>query len=116
MPACAACADAARRPRAARSWAECSEELLRRLHARSWRFHRKVWFVWGRWWAVQIVLVPEFSFGVRVEPRRPLIDIFLGVATIAVGRHPLLSDPRYCHRHAGRGFVYDHSQLEGAPF
>lgn len=82
---------------------------------RTWRFHKKVWFAWGKWWAVQVVWLPEISFGIRVEWRRPLVDIFFGVATIAIGKHPLLSDPRYQHRHSDRGFLYDHALLEDAP-
>lgn len=71
-----------------------------------YRQHRKVWLAWGRWWAIQVIWLPEFSFGIRVEPRRPLVDVFLGVATIAVGRHPVLTDPRTMHRHSGRGLLY----------
>jgi hypothetical protein len=82
---------------------------------RYWRFHRKVWFWWNDWLAIQVVWMPEFSFGVRIEPKRPLVDVFLGVATVAVGRHPLLSDPRFQHRHSDRGFLYDHARLEDAP-
>ena len=85
------------------------------MRLRFWKFHRKVWFIWNSWFAIQLVWMPEFSLGVRVEPSRPLIDVFLGIATISVGRHPLLSDPRYCHRHNDRGFVHDHARLEDAP-
>lgn len=83
---------------------------------RTWRFHRKVWYAWGRWWAIQVVWMPEFSFGIRVEPRRPLIDVFLGVATVAIGRHPILQDPRYGdgRRHSGRGFIPG-DRLKDAP-
>lgn len=72
---------------------------------RTFRLHRKVWLAWGRWWAVQVVWMPEFSFGVRLEPRRPLLDLFLGVATIALGNHPVRSDSRERYRHAFRGFL-----------
>jgi hypothetical protein len=76
------------------------------LRPRRWRQHRKVWLVWTRWWAVQVVLLPEWSFGIRVEWRRPLVDLFVGPITLAFGNHPVLSDPRTQHRHSGRGFVY----------
>lgn len=70
------------------------------------RQHRKVFLVWNRWCAAQLVLLPELSFGVRVEPRRPLVDLFLGPLTLAFGNHPVLTDPRTKHQHSGRGFVY----------
>jgi hypothetical protein len=69
------------------------------------RLHKKVWIAWGRWWAVQGVWMLELSFGFRIEPRRPLLDLFLGPLTIAVGNHPVLTDPRMNQHHGGRGFV-----------
>ena len=72
---------------------------------RTYQLHRKVWLAWGRWWAVQIVAAPEVSLGLHVEPRRPLLDVFLGPVTIALGRHPVLSDPRVAQRHRARGFL-----------
>lgn len=71
------------------------------------RYHAKIWLCWGRWWAVQFVSNEWFSLGLHLEPRRPLLDLFLGPLTVSVGRHPLLSDARTKHRHSGRGFVYD---------
>lgn len=69
--------------------------------------HRKVYLVWGRWWAIQVVVwIPEFSFGFHIEPLRPLLDIYLPWVTIAIGRHPVQSDDRYQHLHCGRGFLY----------
>lgn len=69
--------------------------------------HQKVWLVWGRWWAVQVVLwLPEFSLGFHVEPKRPLLDIYLPWVTIALGDHPVWSDARYKHLHRGRGMLY----------
>ncbi len=68
--------------------------------------HKKVWLWWGRWWAAQLIWLPELSLGIRVEPRRPLVDLFLGPLTLALGDHPVLSDPRTQHRHMGRGFLY----------
>jgi hypothetical protein len=69
------------------------------------RLHKRVWLAWGPWWAVQAVWMWEFSLGVRVEPRRPLLDLFLGPLTVAFGRHPVLTDPRMNQYHGGRGFV-----------
>jgi hypothetical protein len=71
---------------------------------RAYRLHAKVRLWWGRWWAVQFVTVDWLSLGVHVEPRRPLVDLFLGPLTVALGRHPALTDPRLAHRHASRGF------------
>jgi hypothetical protein len=70
------------------------------------RMHRKVWLAWGRWWAIQIVWLPECSFGVHIEWQRPLVDVFLGIATIAIGNHPVLSDPRTRDAHSCRGFLF----------
>ena len=71
------------------------------MHAR--RVHRKVWLAWGRFWAVQ--LAPQwFQLGFHLEPRRPLLDLFLGPVTLAFGRHPALTDPRTAQRHSCRGF------------
>jgi hypothetical protein len=68
--------------------------------------HRKVWLAWGRWWAVQVVFpVPELALGIHIEPRRPLLDVYLPWLTLAIGKHPLLTDPRTKHRHSCRGFV-----------
>lgn len=47
----------------------------------------------------------EFSFGFRIEPQRPLLDIFVGPLTLALGYHPVLTDPRMNQYHSGRGFV-----------
>lgn len=69
------------------------------------RLHRKVWLGWCPWAAVQVVMMPEYSLGVRVEPCRPLVDLFLGPVTIAFGRHPVLTDPRTSQRHSCRGFL-----------
>lgn len=70
------------------------------------RLHKKVWLAWGRWWAIQGVWIwSEVSLGLRVEWRRPLLDLFLGPLTIAVGNHPVLTDPRMNQYYSGRGFV-----------
>jgi hypothetical protein len=68
------------------------------------RVHKKVWVWWGDWWAIQFVNKVEYSFGVRIEPKRPLLDLFVGPVTIAFGRHPVLTHPVENTRHSGRGF------------
>lgn len=54
---------------------------------------------------MQYVAQMEFSFGLRIEPRRPLLDLFLGPVTLAFGNHPVITDPRANRHHGGRGFV-----------
>lgn len=68
------------------------------------REHSKVFIWWGGWWAIQLITMWEFSFGIRIEPRRPLVDLFLGPVTIGLGKHPVLTDPIENTRHGGRGF------------
>ena len=73
----------------------------------SHRLHRKVWIWVGRWWAAQLIWIPwEFGLGVWIELRRPLVDLHLLWFTVAIGRHPALTDERWKRRHSGRGFFY----------
>jgi hypothetical protein len=67
--------------------------------------HKKVWIAWNSWLAIQYVGQLELSFGFRIEPYRPLLDLFIGPVTIAIGYHPVLTDPRMNQYHGGRGFV-----------
>lgn len=70
------------------------------------RLHSKVTLWYGRLWAVQhIRQLPEWSLGVHIEWQRPLVDVFVGGWTFALGAHPLLTDPRTANRHACRGFL-----------
>jgi hypothetical protein len=68
------------------------------------RIHKKVYIWWGSWWAIQFVNQFEWSFGFRIEWRRPLLDIFFGPFTFAIGKHPALTHPIENTRHGGRGF------------
>lgn len=77
--------------------------------ADSRRIHRKVWLAWGRWWAVQVYLFPQFSLGVRFETR-PLLDIYVGPVTLALGRHPLVTDQYARFADSCRGFVFDEGE------
>ncbi len=72
---------------------------------RHFRLHRHIWLAWGRWWAIQWAPAEWLQLGFHAEPKRPLLDLFLGPLTVALGRHPVLTDPRYKHRHSGRGFL-----------
>jgi hypothetical protein len=82
-----------------------------RLRAR-WRYyrqHKKVRLWWNAWLAVQHMHLwpPETSLGFRIEWLRPLFCVFgLGGVTICLGRHPVVSDPRFMRRYSARGFLY----------
>lgn len=67
--------------------------------------HKKVWIAWNNWLAIQYVGQFEFSLGLRIEPKRPLLDVFLGPVTLSIGYHPVLTDPRMNQYHSGRGFI-----------
>lgn len=74
------------------------------------RIHRKVWLWWGRWWAIQWVwLHDEVSLGVRCNWRRPLVDVYCGPLTIAVGRHAVYTDPRTRTWDSCRGMLFPDS-------
>ncbi len=71
------------------------------------RLHRKVWLWWGRWWAVQFTrMADEASLGVRVNFRRPLLDLYFGPLTVAFGRHAVYTDPRTRHWDSCRGMLF----------
>lgn len=69
------------------------------------RTRRKVWLWWGRWWAVQYVAMLELSFGVAFHWRRPMLDLYLGPLTVAVGRTAVLTDQHDRLRGRCRGFI-----------
>jgi len=75
------------------------------------RVHRKVFLWWGGWWAVQLVLGEIGGFGVRPVLTRPLLDIYLGPLTLAIGRDPYLTEWMDRHRESCRGFVIDEPVL-----
>ncbi len=71
-------------------------------HART---HGKVWLWWSPWWAVQLMAMPELALGVRLEWRRPLLDIYVGPLSIALGRNPIRTPSEQKQRNSCRGFV-----------
>lgn len=75
------------------------------------RHHRKVMLAWGAWWAVQLYLFPQLSLGLRLELKRPMLDVYLGPLTIAFGRHPILTDERVRYADSCRGFLFN-DQIE----
>lgn len=69
------------------------------------RPHWKVLLWWGPWWAIQIMLMPEIAIGMRIEWRRPLLDIYLGPITLAFGNDPIRTDAWQGQRNCCRGFI-----------
>lgn len=69
------------------------------------RPHRKVWLSWNRWLAIQIVSLPQFALGLRWIWHQGYAILYLGPLTIALGRHPVLSDPRTATLERCRGFL-----------
>ena len=74
------------------------------------RLHKKVLIYWNRWIAVQIVTMLEISLGFAFHWRRPMLDIYLGPITIAIGRTPVLTDMHERLRGRCRGFVFADSR------
>jgi hypothetical protein len=72
------------------------------------RIHRKVWLWWGKHWAVQLTLLHdgEVSLGVRLNYLRPLLDLYFGPLTVALGRHAVYTDPRTRHWDSCRGMLF----------
>ncbi len=68
------------------------------------RLHSKVLIVWNRWLAVQVVTTCELAVGVAFHWRRPMLDIYLGPVTIAVGRTAAVTDMHERLRSRCRGF------------
>lgn len=69
------------------------------------RVHRKVWIWWGKFWAVQFMRIwDEYSLGIRLNVSQPVLDIYLGPLTIAVGRMPAMTHPLFSGCQSCRGF------------
>jgi len=77
------------------------------------RLHKKVWLWWGRWWAVQFTNEWfEIAPGIRVNFKRPMVDIYTGPLTIAFGRHAVYTDPRTRTWDSCRGMIFpDHHKF-----
>ena len=73
----------------------------------SWhRLHRKVWIAWGPWWAAQLYWAPYLSFGIHLEPRRPLLDLHLLWLILSFGPDAHITGQRDRHRHSCRVFLF----------
>ena len=81
--------------------------------------HRRVWLWWGPWWAVQFTAMgDEWSAGVRLNVRRPLLDLYAGPLTVSVGRHAVYTDPRTRTWDSCRGMLFPddaHFPFDGDP-
>ena len=75
------------------------------------RTHRKIWLWWGSWWAVQLYVNRYVSIGVHVDWGKPLLDVYLGWLTIALGDDPVHTPPADAQRRSCRGFLIDRPVL-----
>ena len=66
----------------------------------------RVWVAWGRGWAVQAYWYPCVSLGLHVDLGRPLVDVHLGIVTIALGPAAHITGQRDRHTHTCRGFLF----------
>jgi hypothetical protein len=48
----------------------------------------------------------EWSLGLRLNVRRPLLDLYFGGLTVAFGKHAVYTDPRTRHWDSCRGFLF----------
>jgi hypothetical protein len=75
--------------------------------------HRKVYLAWTRYAALQLTLQwDEWSLGVRVNLRRPLLDFYSGPLTIAFGKHAVYTDPRTRTWDSCRGMLFPDDQYQ----
>jgi hypothetical protein len=66
----------------------------------------RVWIAWGTYWAAQLYLYPCLSVGFHLDPRRPLLDLHLGLVTIAIGPQAHITGQADRHRQSCRGFMF----------
>lgn len=72
------------------------------------RLHKKVWLWWGKRWAIQFTAMwDEWSLGIRLNVRRPLLDLYFGGLTIAFGKHAVYTDPRTAQWDSCRGMLIE---------
>lgn len=74
------------------------------------RIHCKVFLAWNRWLAVQFVSRLELALGVAFHWDRPMLDLYLGPLTIAIGRNAVLTNQHERLRGRCRGFI-----IQGSP-
>ena len=79
---------------------------------RRYRLHRKVFLVWGRYWAAQLVLGEIGGFGLRPKLLPPCLDIYLGPVTLAFGRNAHLTQQHERLRGCCRGFLVGDFPIE----
>lgn len=69
------------------------------------RIHRKVFLVYNRWFALQLVTMPEIALGFAFHWCGPMLDLYLGPLTIGIGRNAVLTDQHERLRGRCRGFL-----------
>lgn len=71
------------------------------------RIHKKIWLWWNKWYAIQFTnMWDEYSLGVRINTKRPMIDFYFGGLTISLGKHAVYTDPRTRHWDSCRGMLF----------
>jgi hypothetical protein len=76
-----------------------------------WPFSH-VWLAWGKWWAIQAYFFPCVSFGVHLDPTKPLMDVHFLIFTFSLGPDAHITGQRDRHRQSCRGFLFaDHPIL-----
>jgi hypothetical protein len=66
----------------------------------------RVWLAWGKWWAAQAYWYPCVSFGVHIDPTKPLLDIHFLFFTFSIGPDAHITGQRDRHRQSCRGFLF----------
>jgi hypothetical protein len=67
----------------------------------------RVWLFWGKYWAFQAYFYPCVSFGVHIDPNKPLLDIHFLFFTLAIGREPHITGQAERHVQSCRGFLFE---------
>lgn len=70
-----------------------------------------MWLAWTSWFAIQVQMPITLALGLRLELRRPMIDLYIGPVTIAIGRHPCLTDERVRRADSCRGFAFKDQEI-----
>lgn len=65
----------------------------------------RVYLWWGKYWAFQAYFYPCVSFGIHIDPTKPLIDIHFLCFTLAIGDRPQFTPIDDLQRRSCRGFL-----------
>lgn len=75
------------------------------MNMKKWRAHRKVWLLWGNWWAIQLYVGRYFSLGIHLDFRKPYFDLHFGWFTFSVGNDPIHTPQAEWKQQRCRGFI-----------